>query len=388
MIRRYCANAHIAKTMNEQETIYTMALTRMNYFNLAGLLRLYRELGSATAIIENREHLREMVPEVSPRLLAGLRNLGEALKRAETEWEYDMTHQIQPITMNDSRYPQRLKECEDAPLVLFYKGNADLNQQRVVNIVGTRHCTAYGQDLIRRFVQELRQRCPRVLIVSGMAYGVDIHAHREALQNGYETVAVLAHGLDYLYPPSHKPEATRMVTQGGLLTEHFTQTSAEKMNFVRRNRIVAGMSDACILVESAARGGGLITCRLSREYNRDVFAFPGRINDTYSEGCNNLIRDNGAALINNAEDFVRAMGWEEDATLVKAQQQGIERDFFPMLTPDETAVFEALKKENDQQINRLAVNTNIPVARLTSLLFELEMKGVVRTLAGGAYHMM
>jgi DNA processing protein len=374
--------------MNEQETIYTMALTRMNYFNLAGLLQLYRELGSATAIIENREHLKEMIPEVSPRLLSGLKDLGDAMKRAETEWEYDQRYGIQVITMNDSRYPQRLKECEDAPLVLFYMGTADLNQQRVINIVGTRHCTAYGQDLIRRFVQELRQYCPQVLIVSGMAYGVDIHAHREALQNGYETVAVLAHGLDYLYPQQHKATAKEMLTQGGLLTEHFTQTNAEKMNFVRRNRIVAGMSDACILVESAARGGGLITCRLSREYNRDVFAFPGRIGDTYSEGCNNLIRDNGAALINSAEDFIHAMGWEEDVALVKAQQQGIERSLFPELSPDETAVFEALKKQNDQPVNRLAVNTNIPVGRLTSLLFEMEMKGMVRTLAGGGYHLI
>ncbi len=376
------------KTMNEQETIYTMALTRMSHFNLAGLLQLYREVGSATAIIENKEHLKELVPEASPRLLSGLRDLGEAMKRAETEWEYDQQYGIQVIPLNDSRYPQRLKECEDAPLVLFYKGTADLNQQRVINIVGTRHCTAYGQDMIRRFVRELKQWCPQVLIVSGMAYGVDIHAHREALQNGYETVGVLAHGLDYLYPPSHKPEATRMLSQGGLLTEHFTQTNAEKMNFVRRNRIVAGMSDACILVESAAKGGGLITCRLSREYNRDVFAFPGRIGDTYSEGCNNLIRDNGAALINNAEVFVRAMGWEEDSTLINAQQQGLERSLFPELSTDETVVFNALKKQNDQPVSRLAVNTNIPVGRLTSLLFEMEMKGVVRTLAGGGYHLM
>lgn len=374
--------------MNEQEIIYTMALTRINYFNLAGLLQLYRELGSATAIIENKEQIREMVPEASPRLIAGLKNIGEALKRAETEWEYDLTHQIQPITLNDSRYPQRLKECDDAPLMLFYKGSADLNQQRVINIVGTRHCTAYGQDLIHQFVNDLRRRCPRVLIVSGMAYGVDIHAHQEALQNGYETVAVLAHGLDFLYPHQHKSTATAMLKQGGLLTEHFTQTNADKINFVKRNRIVAGMSDACILIESAAKGGGLITCRLSREYNRDVFAFPGRIGDEYSEGCNNLIRDNGAALINSAEDFVNAMGWEEDATLMNAQQQGIERDFFPMLSPDETAVFEALKKQNDQPVNRLAINTNLSVGRLTSLLFEMEMKGVVRTMAGGVYHVL
>lgn len=374
--------------MNEQEILYAMALTRINYFNLAGLTQLYQELGSATAIVENRNHIRDVLPDASPRLIEGLKGIDSVMKRAETELTYDIAHQIQPIVMNDARYPQRLKECDDAPLMLFYQGTADLNQQRVINIVGTRHCTPYGQDLIHHFLRELKQRCPAVLIVSGMAYGVDIHAHRQALQNDYETVAVLAHGLDYLYPPRHKPTADMMLTQGGLLTEFFTQTNADKINFVRRNRIVAGMSDACILVESAARGGGLITCRLSREYNRDVFAFPGRVNDQYSEGCNNLIRDNGAALINNAYDFVNAMGWNDDATLMMAQQQGIEREIFPSLSPDETVVFNTLHKQNDLQINRLAILTNIPIAKLTSLLFEMEMKGVVKTLAGGVYHLL
>ena len=374
--------------MNEQEILYAMALTRINYFNLAGLTQLYQELGSATAIVENRNHIRDVLPDASPRLIEGLKGIDSVMKRAETELTYDIAHQIQPIVMNDARYPQRLKECDDAPLMLFYQGTADLNQQRVINIVGTRHCTPYGQDLIHHFLRELKQRCPAVLIVSGMAYGVDIHAHRQALQNDYETVAVLAHGLDYLYPPRHKPTAEMMLTQGGLLTEFFTQTNADKINFVRRNRIVAGMSDACILVESAARGGGLITCRLSREYNRDVFAFPGRVNDQYSEGCNNLIRDNGAALINNAYDFVNAMGWNDDATLIMAQQQGIEREIFPSLSPDETVVFNTLHKQNDLQINRLAILTNIPIAKLTSLLFEMEMKGVVKTFAGGVYHLL
>ena len=374
--------------MNEQEILYAMALTRINYFNLAGLTQLYQELGSATAIVENRNHIRDVLPDASPRLIEGLKGIDSVMKRAETELTYDIAHQIQPIVMNDARYPQRLKECDDAPLMLFYQGTADLNQQRVINIVGTRHCTPYGQDLIHHFLRELKQRCPAVLIVSGMAYGVDIHAHRQALQNDYETVAVLAHGLDYLYPPRHKPTADMMLTQGGLLTEFFTQTNADKINFVRRNRIVAGMSDACILVESAARGGGLITCRLSREYNRDVFAFPGRVNDQYSEGCNNLIRDNGAALINSAYDFVNAMGWNDDATLMMAQQQGIEREIFPSLSPDETVVFNTLHKQNDLQINRLAILTNIPIAKLTSLLFEMEMKGVVKTYAGGVYHLL
>lgn len=376
--------------MNQEitEILYTLALTRINYFNLAGLRQLYEKLGSATAIMEHRSHLNDVVPDASPKLIQGLQSIDEPLKRAEAELEYDLAHDILPIPMNDVRYPQRLIECDDAPLLLFYKGNADLNQQRIINIVGTRHCTAYGQDLVRRFVADLRQLCPRVLIVSGMAYGVDIHAHRNALQNGYETVAVLAHGLDYLYPPRHKPTADAMLQQGGLITEFFTQTNADKVNFVRRNRIVAGMSDACLLVESAAHGGGLITARLSRDYNRDVFAFPGRVGDLYSEGCNNLIRDNGAVLVNGAQDFVNAMGWNDDATLMRAQQQGIERELFPSLTAEERLVAEALSVQNNQQINMLTVRTNLPIARLTALLFELEMKGVVKTMAGGCYHLI
>ena len=254
--------------------------------------------------------------------------------------------------------------------------------------MGTRHCTAYGQDLVNRFTVDLRQLCPRVLIVSGMAYGVDICAHRSALQCGYDTVAVLAHGLDYLYPPRHKPTADAMLQQGGLLTEFFTQTNADKVNFVRRNRIVAGMSDACVLVESAAHGGGLITARLARDYNRDVFAFPGRVGDAYSEGCNNLIRDNGAMLLTSAADLVNAMGWTDDATLMKAQRQGIERQLFPMLSAEEKRVVDALSAQNDLPMNMLTVRTNLPVARLAAMLFELEMKGVVKTMAGGCYHLM
>ena len=272
--------------------------------------------------------------------------------------------------------------------MLFYQGTADLNRAKVINIVGTRHCTIYGQDLIRRFIEGLRQYCPRVLIVSGLAYGVDICAHINALQYGYDTVGVLAHGLDYLYPPRHKPTADKMLQQGGLLTEFLTGTNADKINFVRRNRIVAGMSDACILVESAAHGGGLITTGISRDYNRDVFAFPGAAGAQYSEGCNNLIRDNGAGLISNATDFVNAMGWQDDAKLQSAQQQGIERQIFPDLSSDEQHIVNTLQRTNDLQINMLSVQANIQISTLTALLFSLEMKGVVKTLAGGVYHLL
>lgn len=374
--------------MNQQEILNTIVLTKLNYFSLAGLLELYRKVGSATTILENKKDIKDILPDASPKLIEALKNTDEARRRAEVELEYDIRYGIEPICMNDDLYPQRMKECDDAPLMLFYKGNANLNQQRVINIVGTRHCTPYGEDLIRRFITDLRQLCPQVLIVSGLAYGVDINAHRQALDKGYETVGVLAHGLDDLYPARHKETALRMIEQGGLLTEFLTQTNADKINFVRRNRIVAGISDACILIESAAHGGGLITCDISQSYNRDVFAFPGRIGDAYSEGCNNLIRNNGATLITNAADFVKDMGWQDDATLMKAKQQGIERSLFPDLSAEEQSIVNVLAKSNDLQINLISVQTGIEIGKLTALLFTLEMKGVIRTLAGGMYHLL
>jgi len=374
--------------MDQQEILNTIVLTRLNYFSLAGLLELYRKVGSATTIIENKEHIKDILPDASPRLIEALKNTDEARRRAEVELEYDLRYGIKPICMNDDRYPQRLLECDDAPLMLFYKGNANLNQQRVINIVGTRRCTPYGADLIRRFVTDLKQLCPQVLIVSGLAYGVDIVAHRQALDKGYETVAVLAHGLDDLYPSRHRETALRMLEQGGLLTEFLTQTNADKINFVRRNRIVAGMSDACILIESAAKGGGLITCEISQAYGRDVFTFPGRIGDAYSEGCNNLIRNNGATLITSAADFVKDMGWQDDATLMRAKQQGIERSLFPDLSSEEQAIVDVLSCNNDLQINMISVQSGIDIGKLTALLFTMEMKGILRTLAGGMYHLL
>ena len=374
--------------MDQQEILNTILLTRLNYFSLAGMLELYRKVGSATLIIENKDNIKDILPDASDKLINALQHADEARKRAEVELEYDLKYGIQPICMNDERYPQRLKECDDAPLMLFYKGNANLNQQRVINIVGTRHCTPYGEDCIRRFITDLKQLSPQVLIVSGLAYGVDIVAHRQALANGYETVGVLAHGLDDLYPSRHRETALRMIEQGGLLTEFLTQTNADKINFVRRNRIVSGMSDACILIESAAHGGGLITCDISQAYGRDVFAFPGRVGDAYSEGCNNLIRSNGAGLITSAADFIKDMGWQDDATLMRAKQQGIERSLFPELSPEEQLIVNALAKTNDLQINLISVKTNIDISRLTSLLFTLEMKGVIKTFAGGMYHLL
>ena len=372
----------------EQEIFYAMALTRLTNFNYQQALELYRAVGSAQMLFEHRNEIGDILKDCSPRLVEALKDWDEPMRRAEAELRFMEEHRVRALTLNSDDYPQRLTECPDAPIVLYYTGNADLNQAKVISIVGTRQITAYGQDLIRRFISELRAFCPQVLIVSGLAYGVDINAHRQALENGYETVGVLAHGLDQIYPYRHRDTAAQMLNHGGLLTEFMSLTNADKPNFVRRNRIVAGMADAVILVESAAKGGGLITAEIAQSYARSVFAFPGNVGQPYSEGCNNLIRDNGAGLISSAQDFVKAMGWWEETHRQQAFADGIERNLFPDLTPEEQQVVSLLKESNDLQLNIITVKTGIPIGRLTALLFQLEMKGVVKPLAGGMYHLL
>lgn len=374
--------------MNQQEIISAIALTRISFFSLAELLELFRRVGSAQEIVAHSQHIRDLLPDASDRLTQAFTDIGQALRYAENELRTAESMGVRPLVMGDDDYPSRLLECADAPLVLYYQGSASLNQKRVVSIVGTRRCTPYGQDLVRRFMSELRSLCPQVLVVSGLAYGIDICAHREALAQGYDTVGVVAHGLDDLYPPSHRLTADQMLKQGGLLTEFPTCTRPDRLNFVRRNRIVAGLSDATLLVESAIRGGGLITTSIANDYGRDVFAFPGAVGAPYSEGCNDLIRRQGAGLIMSAKHFVEAMGWQNDAQLSEAQAQGIERQLFPELTADEQRVVAVLQRKNDLQINILSVKSGIAVGPLTALLFSLEMKGVVRTMAGGTYHLL
>ena len=374
--------------MNHEEVFYTMALTRISNFNFAQALELYRAVGSARMLFEHRGEIGDILKDCSPRLVEALKDWDEPMKRADFELKYIEEHGIRALTLMDDDYPQRLTECPDAPLILYYTGNSDLNQAKIVSIVGTRQITQYGADLIRRFIVGLRLHCPKVLIVSGLAYGVDINAHRQALENGYETVGVLAHGLDQIYPYRHKETAEAMVRHGGLLTEFMTQTNADKPNFVRRNRIVAGMADAVVLVESAAKGGGLITAEIAQSYDRSVFAFPGNVDAEFSKGCNNLIRDNGAALITSADDFVKAMGWYDETLRRLANTDGIERNLFPDLSPEEQAVVNLLQQTNDLQLNILSVKTGIPIGQLTAFLFQLEMKGVVKPLAGGMYHLL
>ena len=371
--------------MNEDEILASIALTKIRGLGSTSSLRLIRELGSAVNVFAKRKDIKDLIPDVNDRI-PQLLDDKEAMSKAMTEYDFVKKNNLHCYTYNDENYPSRLRECEDAPILLFCQGDANLNELHMISMVGTRHCTDYGKTICNKFLNELCELLPNVIVVSGLAYGIDISSHRAALANNMRTIAVLAHGLDRIYPYMHRDTAKEMCeTGGGLVTEFTTGTNPDRQNFVMRNRIVAGMCDATIVVESATKGGSLITADLATGYGRDCFAFPGPIDAEYSKGCNNLIRDNKAGLISCAEDFVKAMGWTRDKSLVK---DAVQRELFVELSTDEKFVVDTLRKEGKSQINTLVVHTNIAVNKLSSILFELELKGVVRSLAGSMYELL
>lgn len=370
---------------NTDERISSLALTLCPGIGRIGAKRLIDSVGSASEVFRLRCELPDLLPGVSPSIITAL-DAPAAFLRAEREMEFVEKNQLTCLTLNDPAYPSRLRECEDAPIILFFKGNADLNRLRVINLVGTRNATDYGKQFCADFLRELFALCPDVLVVSGLAYGIDIHAHRAALANNLSTVAVLAHGLDRIYPYVHRKTAIDMLNNGGLLTEFPSETNPDRHNFVSRNRIVAGMSDATIVVESADKGGSLITADLAVGYQRDCFALPGRLDAPSSKGCNQLIHDNKAALLLSAEDLVKAMNWSPAKE--SAKPEVIQRNLFPQLSEEEERIVHILTRLGDLHINTLVVETNIPINRLTGLLFELELKGVVKALVGGVYHLL
>ena len=371
--------------MNTDERICSIALTLCPGIGHIGAKRLVDTVGSAAEVFRLRAELPERYPDIFHASVVTALDNPSAFLQAEKELEWAEKNRVECLTLADERYPSRLRECEDAPVVLYFKGNADLNRLRVVSMVGTRRATDYGKQFCADFLRDLSELCSDVLVVSGLAYGIDVHAHRAALSNGLSTVGVLAHGLDRIYPAVHRKTAVDMLAEGGLLTEFPTGTNPDRHNFVSRNRIVAGMSDTVIVVESATKGGSLITAELAEGYHRDCFAVPGRATDEYSRGCNQLIRDNRAALINDASDFVKAMNWGRSEESRKTA--AVQRTLFPELTDEEARVVKILSRD-DLHINTLVVEANIPVNRMSAILFELEMKGVVKALVGGVYHLL
>lgn len=374
--------------MNEQELLYTIALTRLGALSSSALNYLLDTMGSATAVYEQRHDIRQALPAASQNCREAIASMGDHLQRAEQELAFAHKGQIQCISRLSSQYPTRLLQCDDAPALLYYRGSASLNNAHIISIVGTRQCTEYGKDLCRQFTAELHQLLPDALVVSGLAYGIDINAHRQALQNGLPTVGVLAHGLDQIYPQAHRDTAIQMLQQGGLLTEYPSGTAIDKRNFVARNRIVAGMADATIVVESASKGGSLITAGMACDYGRSVFAFPGRLRDQYSAGCNKIIRSQQATLITSAQDLLDDMGWQSQQSQQAQRQESIQRQLFVELSAEEQLIVQALQNSDGKHLDTIAAETQLPAGHLSGLLFNLEMKGIVKMMVGNQYRLL
>lgn len=366
-----------------EETLYTLALNRLPGISQNMALELYRAAGSASSVFRHWQEMEGLTEKARARLAKAMAQAAEALGRAEEEMKFAEKNSLRILCHDDAGYPVRLRECPDAPLTLFFRGTAELNARHILAVVGTRHITEQGKDICHNLCAEISALLPDTLIVSGLAYGVDIHAHRAALAHRLPTVGVLAHGLDRIYPPLHRATAVEMLAHGGLLTEYMSGTRPDKGNFVRRNRIIAGLADATVIVESAAKGGALITARLAQDYNREVFAFPGRATDPYSEGCNRLIRNNAATLCCSASDVLASLGW----AVPQAEKKPVQAELFPTLTEEEQRIFNLLQSEDSMGINRLVVKSNFPVRKVRSILFELEMNGLVLPVAGDAYRL-
>ena len=359
--------------------IHKIALTFIDTVGHVHSKNLLRHFGSAEAIFKaNLSELMD-VPGIGQFRASEIVKTN-ALKLAEQQLKFIEKHAVQVLFYTDGTYPHRLRHCADAPVLLYYKGNADLNHNRILSIVGTRKATEYGRQLCRQLCEVLASY--DVLVISGLAYGIDVAAHKESIAQRIPTVGVLAHGLDRIYPPPHQPIAAQMLLNGGLLTEFPLNTIPEKGNFPQRNRIIAGLSDATIVVEAAVKGGALITADIANSYDRDVYTYPGRANDPSSQGCNFLIRTNRAGLISNAKELVVCMGWDD-----LKKNTGSDQLQMPLGLAAEEQRIVTILRNSSCQIDQLAIRTEIPQNQLAMHLLNLEMQGILCSLPGKVYQL-
>ncbi len=324
-----------------------------------------------------RKHLVK-VPGIGPKTIELIEN-HSAFHRAEQELSFIEKYKIIPLFLTDEAYPRRLRNCYDAPVMLFFKGNADFNSGKVISIVGTRNSTEYGREICRTLIADLKSHDP--LIISGLAYGIDHAAHREALKNAIPTVGVMAHGLDRIYPAQHRSIAEKMVGCGGILTEFMSETTPDRENFPKRNRIIAGLADVTIVVEASIRGGALITAELANSYHRDVFAYPGRIDDEYSSGCNHLIKTNRASLITKLGDLEYILGWADPQPQKLDQQLSL----LINLSDDERIIVNILSERGSLAVDELAMFTGFQQSKLALNILSMEMKNMIIGLPGKVY---
>jgi DNA processing protein len=356
------------------DLIYKIGITLIPNIGAVNGKQLIAHCGGVEAVFKESRTALEKIPNIGSVVISNIKNQ-KVLKRAEEEIKYIRKNNITPLFYTSKDFPSRLSNCHDSPIMLYYKGNTPLNNRRVVSIVGTRRATNYGKEICNEICTHLKDY--DVLILSGLAYGIDSCAHRSAIENGTSTVAVLGHGLHTVYPAQNRRLAEKMTENGGLLTEFISNTKPDRENFPKRNRIVAGMSDAIIVVESGRKGGAIITADLGNSYNRDVFAVPGRSGDEFSIGCNYLIRTNRAALIENGSNLTYFMGWEKSDVKTSVQQK-----LFVDLSDDEQCVFDCVSQHKEISIDRISIITAIKPSIVASTLLKLEFEGMIKALPG------
>jgi DNA processing protein len=361
--------------------IYKLALTLIPGVGSVNGKSLVAYCGGVKAVFMEKKRALLKIPGIGEQTINAIAN-HNVFGRAEEELSFIEKNKIVPLFYLDKEYPIRLKHCHDSPLMLYYKGTSDLNAPKVIAMVGTRKATEYGRDICRKIIEGLVEQ--NVLIVSGLAYGIDTWSHKAALDNKLDTVGVLGHGLDRIYPFANRALAEKMTGSGGLLCEYMSNTMPDRENFPMRNRIIAGISDAVIVVEAGASGGALITAEIANSYNRDVFAVPGRLGDPHSEGCNKLIKINKAALIQSAKDISYLLNWNDE----KDQKKVVQRQLFLDLSPDEELIVNTLREKGDMEIDTLLLETLLMPAKAASVLLNLEFEGVIRCLPGKVYRLL
>jgi len=365
---------NILKNMNDQDLFNLLALHKVDGVGDIVGKKLLNSFGNASAVFKAKSSQLAAVDGIGSVLLKNLKDKNVFIK-AERELEFIRKNEIDVSFFQDESYPERLKHCFDAPILIFTAGNIDFKNKKIISIVGTRQVTSYGTDFCKKLIEDLAPLDP--IIVSGFAYGVDIVAHQLAMDHNLQTIGVLAHGLNQIYPRTHKKYMARMEENGGFITEFWSDSNPDKEKFVRRNRIVAGMTEATIVIESADKGGSLITANMANEYNRDVFAVPGRVTDKYSQGCNNLIKTQKANVLTNAADLIYILNWD-----IKEKSKTIQKQLFVELDPEEQKVYDYLQKNGKELLDTIAIQCDFPIFKMSGILINMELKGLIRPLPG------
>lgn len=361
--------------MNEEELFYVLALQKVELVGDIVAKKLLTHFGSAKEIFESKATKLQSIDGIGSILIRNLKDKS-VFQKAEMELQFIKENHIETLYFKDENYPEKLKHCIDGPVLLFASGNFDLKNRKIISIVGTRQITSYGIESCKKLISDLAPLNP--IIVSGFAYGVDIVAHQAAMENNLQTIGIVAHGLNQIYPKVHKKYVAKMEVNGGFMTDFWSSSNPDKENFVKRNRIVAGMSEATIVIESADKGGSLITATMAGDYNRDVFAFPGRATDKYSQGCNNLIKSQKANLITSAADVIYMLNWDLDSEKSKP----VQKQLFVDLDNDEQKIYGYLLKNGKELLDIIALECEFPVYKISSILLNMELKGVIRPLPG------